>query len=331
MPKIKLKPYNPEDIAKAFSGYYNDEFSLLCAERTNDYTDKDVVLFGMPFTTADHSNQGTNKGPEAVRRASPYYSTDYYPYPEHYKLDRLADGGNLRPGNHTKDCHTNLNELKEQVRTELAKGDFRPVFVGGDHTLPFATLTAVSEHIGEPLCVLHFDAHPDSGEFDYPNQSAFMCATARSGHMDPARSFQFFIRTEIHTEGEYRDIADQFTVHDGMDMHEQYRIDGFDAIVANIKEVVGDRPVWISFDMDCFDAAYCPGTTIPMPFGATSQQIQTMFYKLHEAKLNIWGGEVVELIPDLDTPSKVSCALATKLVRDISIMTYQAHQRVKAK
>ena len=331
MPKIKIKEYNQEDIASAFSGYHNDEYSLMCAQRTNDYTDKDVVIFGIPFTTADHSNQGTNKGPEAVRRHSPYYSTDYYPYPEHYKLARLADGGNIRPANHTFSCETNLNDLKEQIKAELAKGDFRPVFVGGDHSLPFATLSAVSEHLGEPLCVLHFDAHPDSGEFDYPNQSAFMCALSRKGYIDPARTFQFFIRTEVHTEGEYRDISEQFTIYDGMDMHEQYRKDGFDAIVENVKDVVGQRPVWISFDMDCMDAAYAPATTFPVPCGATSQQIQTILYKLHQAGLNVYGGEVVELIPDLDVPSKITCGLATKLTRDFCIMSYHAHKRAKAK
>lgn len=325
MPKINT--YDQKHMETAASRIHGADISLLNAVKTRDYTGKDIVCFGMPFTTGDHMNQGTNKAPNAVREQSPYYTSDMYPYPSHYDINRIADGGNLVaevPTDSARDC---LMNLRAQVKAELAKGDFRPLFIGGDHTIPYSTLAGVSEHLDQPLAVLHFDAHPDSGNFVEINQGTFMYELTKTGHIDAANSFQFFLRTDVHTDGEYRDVTDQFTIYDAFAMHAEMRRDGYDDLVEKIKTTMGNRPVWISFDIDAIDASCAPGTTIPMHNGATSEELAMIFYKLSQAGLNVVGGEVVELIPDLDTASKTTCGLAARLMRDFAYLSYQAAQR----
>lgn len=149
MPKIT--PYNEGQLITAHRQISGTEHSLLNADKTNDYTNKDIVCFGMPFTTGDHTNQGTNKAPTAVREHSLYYTSDSYPYGVHYNIDKIADGGNLTPEIPTASARNCLMNLRSQVKAELAKGDFCPIFIGGDHTIPYATLAAMSEHLKKPL------------------------------------------------------------------------------------------------------------------------------------------------------------------------------------
>jgi len=320
----KVNRFNELHLETAHSRIHGAEYSLLNADKTQDFLGRDIVCFGIPFSTGDHANLGTNKAPNAVRESSIYYASDMYPYPSHYDLRRVADGGNLYPSLPTDTARNCLLDLRNQVREKLSQDDFRPVFIGGDHTLPYATLAALSEHLQESLAVLHFDAHPDSGNFEEINQGTFMYDLSTSGHIDAEHSFQFFIRNDVHTEGEYRHITDKFRIFDTFAMHGALRQDGFDNLVKEVKQVIGSRPVWISFDVDAFDAAYAPATTIPMHNGATSEEVATLFLKLSTAGLNVVGGEVVELIPDLDVPTKTTCGLAARVMRDIAYLTHLA-------
>jgi len=327
MPNINKYNEQQDKVRKVIK--VDDSYSLLNANKTNDYKGRDVVCFGMPFTTADFANQGTNKAPGAVRELSLFHAASMYPYDTHYDINAIADGGNLFPedsGATDKDC---LDSLRKQVKAELAKGDFRPLFIGGDHTIPYATVAALSEHLNEPIAVLHFDAHPDTANMEGLNQATFMYDLVKSGHIDGQRTFQFYLRTDVLSEGEYRDVQDQITIYDTFAMKAAMRQDGFDKLIAEIKEKVGQKPVWISFDLDAFDTSCAPGTTLPMVNGATTEEMALIFLKLAKAELNIVGGEVVELLPDLDVDTKITCILATRVMRDIAYLSYNAAQREK--
>ena len=85
-----------------------------------------------------------------------------------------------------------------------------------------------------------------------------------SGHID-AKEAPVFYSQRRHTEGEYRHITEEFCIFDTFAMHGALRQDGFDNLVKEVKQVIGSRPVWISFDVDAFDAAMLP----PRPFQCT--------------------------------------------------------------
>ena len=305
---------------------------LLNAAEDTDPATAVIGAFGIPYDCGMFINQGTVRAPNTVRSLSHLYASYCYPHREIFAPDQVFDGGNLVPEDGSasvKDC---LNSLKNQVREQLAGRNFRPIFVGGDHTLPYATVAALSEHLGKPLAMIHIDAHPDinnSGDNDFIDDSTFLYDLMKGGHVDPDRTVQLYIRQDVYNH-EPNEFLDRVEVVDALGMKEHYQRDGFVSVVNQLQQKMGsDQPVYISLDIDALDMAHAPGTTYPMPGGATNEEIVKLFYQLGQTTMNFYGGEVVEVIPDLDTPSKTTCAIAAYIMRDMAILAWQAAQRAR--
>ena len=303
---------------------------LLNASEHTDPSEAVIGAFGIPFDCGQFTNQGTSKAPGVVRELSNLYCSYQYPHDEIYEVGQVFDGGNFVPEDPSasiKDC---LMSLKEQVKAQLARGTFRPVFIGGDHTIPYATIAALSEHLGKPISLIHIDAHWDfnnSGDNDFIDDSTFLYDMIKMGYVDPARTTQLYIRYDLHSF-EPNELIERTDVVDARAMKEHYLEDRFSTLVKQIEEKKGsEEPVYILLDIDALDMTNAPGTTFPMPGGASNDEIIQLFYQLSQTHMNFYGGEVVEVIPDLNTPTKTTCGMAANILRDMAILAWKAAKR----
>ncbi|HEY9785782.1 MAG TPA: arginase family protein, partial [Candidatus Obscuribacterales bacterium] len=165
------------------------------------------------------------------------------------------------------------------------------------------------------LSLIHFDAHTDTHEGPVLNHGSMFAYAAKEGLIDAKTSVQMGIRTIIPA-------GDDFTVLTADKCLEL----GSKAIVAKVREVVGDRPCYISLDVDGMDPAYAPGTGTPVPGGITSAMQREILWGL--AGLNAVGGDVVEVSPPYD-PSHITSILGATIGMDILYVLAEAPIRSK--
>jgi agmatinase len=161
--------------------------------------------------------------------------------------------------------------------------------LGGDHFVSYPLLRAHRRKHGGPLSLLHFDAHSDTwaDENDRIDHGTMFWWATRQGLIDPASSVQVGIRTSNpDTLG--------FTIIDGPEVHAS----GIEAVIGRIREILGGRPVYLTFDIDCLDPSCAPGTGTPVCGGLTTHQAMSILRGL--AGINVVGMDVVEVAPAYD-------------------------------
>jgi agmatinase len=161
--------------------------------------------------------------------------------------------------------------------------------LGGDHFISWPLLKAHAKKHGAPLTLLHFDAHSDTwaDEDDRIDHGTMFYWAAKYGIVDPASSVQIGLRTENpDTLG--------FNVIDAPRVHKM----GIDAVVAEARQHLADKPVYVTFDIDCLDPSYAPGTGTPVCGGLTSHQAMSILRGLQG--INVVGMDVVEVAPAYD-------------------------------
>ncbi|MDZ4134519.1 MAG: arginase family protein, partial [Paracoccaceae bacterium] len=171
------------------------------------------------------------------------------------------------------------------------------VTLGGDHYITYPILKAYAEKFG-PISVIQFDAHSDlwpDDDFDRIDHGTMSYKAVKSGIMDAATSVQIGIRTHCD---DYLGV----NVIEAREVHEK----GIAAAVAKARAIVGDRPCYITFDIDALDPAFAPGTGTPVWGGLASWQAAAMLRDL--AGINLIGGDVVEVSPPYDTTGATAIA-----------------------
>lgn len=195
------------------------------------------------------------------------------------------------------DAQDMSERLQGHAERVLAAGK-RMLTFGGDHFVTLPLLRAHAKHFGK-MALVHFDAHTDT----YANGSKFDHGTMfyhapNEGLIDPHHSVQIGIRTEHETDN-------GFTVLDAAQVNDR----GVDDVVAQVKRIVGDMPVYLTFDIDCLDPAFAPGTGTPVCGGLTSDRALKILRGL--GALNIVGMDVVEVAPAYDSADITALAAAT--------------------
>ena len=275
---------------RAFENTFGGAVSFLRRRYTKDLAGVDVAVTGVPFDQAVTNRPGTRLGPRAIREASalqvydpPYGWGGYDPMSDL----AIADYGDLafdyaNPGEFPKVLEAHADSILNQ--------DAAMVTLGGDHSITLPLLRAHVKKHG-PLALLQFDAHTDTWPDDDParvDHGTFAYKAVKEGLIDVARSVHVGIRTVVE-DNLGIEILDARAVHEH----------GPQAIAARIKEIVGDAPVYLSFDIDCLDPAYAPGTGTPVWGGLTSAQAAIILRDI--AGINLVGGDVVEVSPPYDT------------------------------
>ncbi len=291
----------PADDAFATYSIVGNNFGYLGRPLRADAANADVAVIGVPYDMGTSGRAGTRHGPQGIRAASANLRWEERRWPWRFNLfERLevVDCGDIvfPPG----ESQAMVDALEGVVASHLAAGRKLLTF-GGDHFITLPILRAFARHFDRPMAMVHFDAHTDNEATDetrYYHGSMFYHAP-REGILDPAHSVQVGIRTEYNYE------QHPFAV---IDAEEVARI-GVDAVVARVREVVADHPVYLTFDIDCLDPAFAPGTGTPVAGGLSTSQALPVLRGL--AGLDLVGMDIVEVAPCYDHAEITSLAGAT--------------------
>ncbi|KOF52617.1 agmatinase, partial [Achromobacter sp. DMS1] len=235
---------------------------------------------------------------------------------------RVADIGDvpMRSRYSLEQSHEDI----EAAYARLARAGVMPLSVGGDHSITRPILRALGRD--RPLALVHFDAHCDTGgPFDgtrFHHGGPFRQAVL-DGVLDPTRTIQIGIRGAAEYLWEFSYASGMTVVH-----AEDIPRLGVDAVVAKAREVVGDAPVYVSFDIDCLDPAYAPGTGTPEVGGVTAREALAMLRGL--AGMDIVGGDVVEVAPAYDATANTAHAGAQILFEILSLMCVRLRGAARA-
>ncbi len=277
---------------------YAGALSFMRRLYSKDVRGADVVIWGIPFDAAVSNRPGARFGPQAIRRASAIFDNDpQYPFSRDlFEQMTVIDYGDclLDFGNH----HKTPAAIEKQALKILKSGAFL-YSMGGDHFVTWPLLKAHAAIHG-PMALVHFDAHQDTWFDDGKriDHGSFVARAAREGIIDIKRSIQIGIRT---------DAPETF----GIKIIPGYEVEdmGAQAIADAIKAHVGDAKAYLTFDIDCLDPAFAPGTGTPVAGGPSSAKILSVLRKL--GFLNLVGSDIVEVAPAYDHADITAIAGAT--------------------
>jgi agmatinase len=278
-----------------------------------DLATVDVAILGVPFDSGTSYRSGARLGPREIRAQSslirPY---SYFQKVSPFQALTIVDAGDVdAPPVGIEQAYAAIEAGVDRI---LAAGAV-PMVVGGDHSISLPVLRAVSRARG-PLALVQFDAHIDTwGDYfggKYFHGSPFRRAIEES-LVAPAHYVQVGIRGPMY--GEEEDFAYQrghgvTTIDIG-----EVKRTGADATMARVRDLVGERPLYVTFDIDSVDPAFAPGTGTPEVGGLSSYEAQEMVRGL--TGLNLVGCDVVEVAPPFDGPGQITALLAANLMFEL--------------
>jgi len=263
--------------------------------RREDVPRCDVAVLGVPFDSGVTYRPGARFGPSHIRQASrllkPYNpQLDVSPFAG----QQVVDAGDV-PAN-PFDIAVAVREIESAAR-ELIDAGARLVTLGGDHTIAYPLLRAHHRRYG-PVALLHFDAHLDTWDtyFDAPmtHGTPFRRA-AEEGLFVPGHSAHVGIRGSLYSPNDLvEDAGFGFTVVRCADFVRR----SVDDVVGQLRSAIGDRPLYVSIDVDVLDPAHAPATGTPEAGGMTSRELLEILRGLDGA--NLVGADIVEVSPAYD-------------------------------
>jgi agmatinase len=293
--------------------------ALLRAEYSRELEGADIVLAGVPFDLAVSNRSGTRFGPKYLRSKG-FRSMASDPDLNISLLEslRVIDYGDFELARGY--LEDGFAKITEQT-TKILDAGAVPVLVGGDHAISLPELKAYYLKYG-PMAVVHFDSHLDTGvekketKALYSHGNPFSWAM-RKGYVDGAHTIQIGIR------GGWRNAEDtaEFTDAYGREfiLARDLHYMSYEEIGQRIREKVGDRPVFVTFDIDFLDPAYAPGTGTPV-VGGFSVHDAIEILEAGLLGLDIKGADLVEVMPTYDPGELTANAASAVLQKLVSII-----------
>jgi agmatinase len=280
---------------------FSNVFSYLGLPLSRDLEDSSInaMVMGIPYDLGTSGRAGTRSGPSGIRQASANLRWEEQRWPWDFVLSErlsVADYGDVQFL--WGDSEDMLTKVEEHAASITAAGKTLVSF-GGDHFVTLPLLRGHARTHGK-LALIHFDAHTDTyDEEEKYNHGCMFYRAPREGLIDTSKSIQIGIRTD------YDRPSHEFEVINAHQANEQSVAD----TVAAIRNRVGDSPAYLTFDIDCLDPAYAPGTGTPVVGGLSSSKALRILQGI--ADLNIIGFDVVEVSPAYDHAEITSLAGAT--------------------
>lgn len=277
--------------------------------------DYDVALCGVPFDGGVTYRPGSRFGPSQVRDASSLGRAFHWNRGTNFvEALKVADIG---------DCPTvpidlNLSYQKiEDFFSQLFSLNKRTIAIGGDHSLTLPVLRALKKKIKRPLGFVHFDAHLDT----YPaawgceyHHGSFLRHAVDEGLIDCAHSIHIGIRGPLAGKEDLKFAQDQGLRIFSVDSVKLGLLKAVYAEISDWKEI----PTYLSFDVDCFDPAFAPGTGTPVVGGLSTYEVQQILRNLHIP--NLVGADIVEFCPAYDHSQITALAVVDVLFELLNIM-----------
>ncbi|KPQ21467.1 MULTISPECIES: agmatinase [unclassified Halomonas] len=290
---------------------YREIASFLRAPLADTLEALDIALVGIPFDGGVSNRPGTRHGPREIRnQSSMMRSAHHITGLDPFAQARIADIGDVR--------FSSIYDL-EKVSDDIAayyaairNAGVIPLSAGGDHSVTFPILRGLAAD--DPVGLIQIDAHTDTwdefqgSKFHHGGPFRLAC---EQGLVDPKRTVQIGIRGAQNTTQGWDYSHD--TSMRVMFMEEVDAL-GIDAVIAEARRVVGNGPVYLSFDIDSIDPAFAPGTGTPEVGGLTSLQALQLVRGFRG--LPLIGADVVEVSPPFD-PSGITALMGATLMYEL--------------
>ena len=284
----------------------------------------DIGLIGVPFDGGVTNRPGARHGPREMRNQSTLMrNINQASGIDPYALCSVADLGDAW-AEKPFELEGALDEIAAFFERVHAAGTV-PLSAGGDHSVTLPIFRAIAAD--RPVGMVHFDAHCDTGD-DYLGSKFHHGAPFRraveEGLLDPKRTVQIGIRGPLNDPDVWK-----FSHDTGMRVvyMEEFYDRGPRDVIAEARDIVGDGPTYISFDVDGLDPVFAPGTGTPECGGITVVEAQIMIRALQG--LDLIGGDVVEVAPPFD-PSGMTAMTGATLMYEILCVLADATARRKA-
>jgi agmatinase len=297
---------------------YGGALSFMRRRYTRDLDGVDVVVSGVPFDCAVSNRPGTRFGPEAIRRASAQFAWGpQWPW----FFDPFDTLGVIDYG----DCyfdyglHSEVPAAIEAHADKILAAGASMLTLGGDHFISYPLLKAHAKVHG-PLALVQFDAHRDVEEAEPGriDHGAMFRYAINDGVIDPARSVQIGIRTTFEGERTY-----------GMNILYADRVEDLTAaeVASEIAATVAEGKAYLTFDIDCLDPAFAPGTGTPVPGGLTTARALAILR--HLGDVNFVGADIVEVSPAYDVGEVTSLAAAQVAIDYLCLVAHRRGARAQ--
>ncbi|MGH3498813.1 MAG: agmatinase [Nocardioidaceae bacterium] len=287
--------------------------------RIDEVSDVDVAIVGVPFDGGVSYRPGARFGPAHVRESSrllrPYNPAQDV---EPFAGQQVVDGGDIVANPFSID--EALGQIEAGARSLLERATAL-VSIGGDHTIALPLLRAVTATHG-PVAVVHFDAHLDTWDTyfgaAYTHGTPFRRAS-EEGLLDRAGCVHVGTRGPLYSRQDLRDDTDLgFSVLPSTEMDAL----GVSGVGERIRSRVGERPVYVSVDIDVLDPAHAPGTGTPEAGGLTSRELLALLRGL--AGLNLVAADIVEVAPAYDHAQMTGIAASHVVYELLSALSPRA-------
>ncbi len=278
----------------------------------------DVAVVGVPFDSGVSYRPGARFGGNAIREASrllrPYNpAQDASPF----ALAQVADAGDIAAN------PFNINEAVETIEAaadDLLATAARMMTLGGDHTIALPLLRSVAKRHG-PVALLHFDAHLDTWDTyfgaEYTHGTPFRRAV-EEGVLDTSALSHVGTRGPLYGR---KDLDDDAKMGFGIVTSADVMRRGVDEVADQLRQRVGDRPLYVSIDIDVLDPAHAPGTGTPEAGGLTSRELLEILRGL--ADCHLVSADLVEVAPAYDHAEITSVAASHTAYELTTIMSRQ--------
>lgn len=274
---------------------YAGEATFARLPRIDEVSRADVAVLGVPFDSGVSYRPGARFGPAHIRESSRLLR----PYNPALQVSpfaslQVADAGDLAVNPFS--IEEAIGQIERGARDLLERAPF-VLTLGGDHTVALPVLRALSAVHG-PLAVVHFDAHLDTWDTyfgaAYTHGTPFRRAS-EEGLLDRSGCLHAGIRGPLYADSDLTQDTDLgFQVISAPDVEHL----GVAGMVERIRQRVGDRPVYVSVDIDVLDPAHAPGTGTPEAGGLSSRELLATLRSF--SRLNLIGADIVEVAPAYD-------------------------------
>ena len=304
------QPISGNDLAR-FSG----PNTFMRLPTATDLAGLNVAILGIPMDIGTSWRSGTRFGPKHVRAESamirPYnVQTGAAPFDSL----NMADIGDLPINTFS------LADSLKIIQTEydaILQSPVIPVAIGGDHSITLPILRAIAKKHG-PVALVHVDAHADVNDEMFGERETHGTVFRRAYEenlIDPAQTYQIGLRGTGYTAEDFTEAAGWgFTQHLAPELwHRSLSESG-----NQIREAIGTRPVYVTYDIDSLDPAFAPGTGTPEIGGLTTMQAMELIRALRG--LNIVGCDMVEVSPPYDTSGNTALVAANLLFELLCVL-----------
>ena len=263
--------------------------------------DVKIGIIGVPWDSGTTNRPGPRHGPRQLRDASTMIRAEHpVSGVRPYERSNCADLGDVSIN--PADIEDSMNRITAFYNKVLGKG-IKPLTAGGDHLTSLPVLRALADKA--PLGMIHFDSHTDlfHSYFDgtmFTHGTPFRRAVEEN-LLDPKRVVQIGIRgTQYDTE----DLDFAKSVGIRVIKIEEFFDRGIQDVMAEAREIVGEKETYVSYDIDFIDPAFAPGTGTPEVGGPNSYEALKVVRELTGIK--IVGADMVEVSPPFDPSSNTA-------------------------